>query len=131
MTQLTSEEFVRISKLSPEARCDYAIAELVDNQAIYGLYGKDGWVMLQAEGDDCFPVWPHPDFAKSWEKNDFPDCEPKAIALADLMEKWLPGMAQNGTLFLMFPLADDEEGIILEADELAEAIDDELAEQGE
>ena len=36
-------------------------------------------------------------------------------------------MAKNNTLVLVFPLGDDEEGIILESEELQQCIEDDLA----
>ena len=57
------------------------------------------------------PVWPHQEFASAWEKDDFPDCKPKQIALEEWLMSWLPGMEKNGTLVLVFPLGEDEDGV--------------------
>jgi hypothetical protein len=39
-------------------------------------------------------------------------------------------MQNNGTLVLVFPLSEDEEGIMLEAEEMLTCIDEELQPQG-
>lgn len=120
MTQLTSDEFVAISKLQPEPRFEYALDKIIENGILWGLFGDNGWLLLKAEDDACLPVWPNEEFAQAWEKDDFPDCKPKPIELADWLSQWLPGMEKNGTLVLMFPLSEDEEGIMLDASEVAE-----------
>ena len=86
--------------------------------------------MLKAEDDACIPVWPYAEFAQAWVKNDFPDCVPKQIDFAQWHQVWLPGMQNNGTLVLVFPLSEDEEGIMLEAEEMLTCIDEELQPQG-
>ncbi|TRY32582.1 DUF2750 domain-containing protein [Aliiglaciecola sp. M165] len=118
MSQLSSDEFVEISKLQPEERFDYALTAMVENRELWGLFGENGWLLLQAEEDACVPIWPHESFAKAWEKDDFPDCTPKKIDLDAWLNQWLPGMQKNGTLVLVFPIGDDEEGIMLEASEV-------------
>ena len=120
MTQLAPEEFVAICKLQPELRFDYALEKMVENNCLWGLYGDNGWLLLQADDDACLPVWPSEEFASAWEKDDFPDCKPKPIALDEWLTQWLPGMEKNGTLVLVFPLSEDEEGIMLEASEVLE-----------
>lgn len=122
MHTLSSEQFLATTKLSPEDRFEYMLKALMADQQLWGLYGKNGWLLLQADDDVCMPIWPHQDFATAWEKDEFPDCEPKAIELDAWMEQWLPGMQKNGTLILTFPLSDDEEGIMMEANEILEAI---------
>ncbi|WJG07927.1 DUF2750 domain-containing protein [Aliiglaciecola sp. LCG003] len=124
MTDVLAEEFVSISKLQPEERFEYALQTMVENEGLWGLFGENGWLLLKADEDACFPVWPHEAFAKAWEKNDFPDCKPKKIDLESWLAQWLPGMQQNGTLVLMFPLSEDEEGIMLEAEEVLDCFEE-------
>lgn len=127
MQDISSQEFLEINKLSPEQRFDYMLQCMQQEKQLWGLYGKNGWLLLQAEDDVCMPVWPKEDFARAWEKQDFPDCVPKAIELDAWQQQWLPGMKNNGTLILLFPLSDDEEGIMLEAQEFIECLDESAA----
>ncbi|MCV2885206.1 DUF2750 domain-containing protein [Aestuariibacter sp. AA17] len=129
-TTLSPDTFVEVSNMQPEARFDYMMETLIKQGELWGLFGKNGWLMLKADDDECLPIWPHSEFAKAWEKNDFPDCEPKRISLQEFQNKWLPGMKQVNHLVLAFPLSEDEEGIVLDADEMAECIQDERDAQG-
>jgi hypothetical protein len=126
MTTISSEEFIALSKMLPEERFDYAIEQMIERKYLWGLFGENGWLMLKAEGDACVPVWPHKEFATAWVKDDFPDCTPKQIEFSEWHGQWLPGMKNNGTLVLVFPLSNDEEGIMLEAQEMLDCIDEDL-----
>jgi hypothetical protein len=127
MNEVSSEEFIALNKMLPEQRFDYTLAQLIEKRYVWGLFGADGWVMLKADEDLCMPIWPCEWFATEWVKNDFPDCAPKQIEFSEWVEKWLPGMQNNNTLVLVFPLGDDEEGIMLEANEMLECIEEDLA----
>lgn len=126
MTVISSEEFIALSKMLPEQRFDYAIEQMIERKTLWGLFGENGWLMLKAEDDACVPVWPHKEFAEAWVKDDFPDCQAKQIEFSDWFGQWLPGMKNNGTLVLVFPLGDDEEGIMLEAQEMLDCIEEDL-----
>lgn len=126
MNDIDSEEFLRVTKLQPEDRFEYTLAQLIKQQTLWGLHGKDGWILLKADEDACLPVWPDASFAMAWEKDEFPDCEPRPIEFDAWMDQWLPGMQANGTLILVFPLSEDEEGVMLTADEVKRCIEDDL-----
>lgn len=128
MTEMTADEFVSLSKLQPEERFEYALDKIVENGQLWGLYGANGWLLLQAEDDACLPIWPSEDFAQAWEKDDFPDCKPKPIELDAWLNQWLPGMEKNKTLVLVFPLSEDEEGIMLDATEVIECFTEKMPE---
>ncbi len=126
MSDITGQDFIELSKLQPEERCDYALSRMIEYGQLWGLYGENGWLLLQADDDACLPVFPHEEFAKAWEKDDFPDCEPKQIEFDAWLQQWLPGMEKNGTLVLVFPLSDDEEGIMLSAQEVTQYLQEEM-----
>ncbi len=128
MNDVSAKDFLDLSKMLPEPRFEYAMEKMLETEELWGLFGQNGWLMVKADDDTCMPIWPYPEFAKAWMKDDYPDCEPKAIPLIEWRELWLPGMAKNNTLILVFPLGDDEEGIILESPELQQCIEEDLAE---
>lgn len=130
MSEINSQQFISISKLLPEERFDYAIAKMIELGHLWGLYGENGWLLLKADDDACLPIWPHEEFAQAWEKDDFPDCKPKQIDLDAWINQWLPGMKENSTLVLVFPLSDDEEGIMLMADEVLTCLQEEVDKLG-
>ncbi|MBK8066458.1 MAG: DUF2750 domain-containing protein [Rhodanobacteraceae bacterium] len=120
---LDHTEFQRISRLPASARLDEFIARVALHQQVWGLRSAGGWAVVDAEGEDCFPVWPHPDFASAWAIGDLSDCTPQAIALDAWLKKWTPGMEADGTLVLVFPTNDDDdEGLVIEPGELAEEL---------
>ncbi len=127
MEQISPEDFLELSKMQPEQRFEYALEKMISKQYLWGLYGENGWVMLKADDDACLPIWPNKEFAQAWVKQDFPDCQPKQIEFSEWVEAWLPGMQKNETLILVFPLGEDEEGIMLEAEEMLECIQEDLA----
>lgn len=127
MSEINSQLFITLSKLTPEQRFEYALQKMIESGHLWGLYGSNGWLLLTAEDDACLPIWPHEAFARAWEKEDFPDCQPKQIDFEAWREQWLPGMKNNGTLILVFPLSEDEEGIMLEPQEVLDCIAEELA----
>ena len=126
MNEISQADFVDLSKMLPELRFEYALTQMVEKQILWGLYGENGWVMLKADDDNCIPVWPHKEFAEAWVKGDFPDCQPKQIDFVEWIDVWLPGMQNNNTLVLVFPLGEDEEGIMLEAEEMINCIEEDL-----
>lgn len=128
MSDLSAQELVRISKLLVEQRCEYALTEMAKTQQVWGLMGQEGWVLLKTEEEVCMPVWPAKDFAVAWEKDEYPECTPTAIDLDTWLNTWLPGMQKNGSLILVFPVGDEEEGIILSAEEMANYLQEELDE---
>lgn len=120
---LDHAEFRRISRLPASARWEELVARVARHQQVWGLRSAGGWAVIDAEGEDCFPVWPHPDFASAWAVGDLADCTPQAIALEAWLKKWTPGMAADGTLVLVFPTNDDDdEGLVMEPEELAEEL---------
>jgi hypothetical protein len=126
MNEISTKDFLYLSKMSPELRFEYALTQMIETQGLWGLYGENGWVMLKADDDTCMPIWPHKEFAEAWVKNEFPDCQPKSIDFVEWIDTWLPGMKNNQTLVLVFPLGDDEEGIMLEAEEMSSCIEEDL-----
>jgi hypothetical protein len=130
MNEISSADFLELSKMLPELRFEYALTQMVEKQNLWGLYGESGWVMLKADEDACIPIWPHKEFAESWVKDEFPNYAPKQIDFVEWVDVWLPGMKNNNTLVLVFPLGDDEEGIMLEAEEMISCIEEDLEKLG-
>ncbi|WP_100641692.1 DUF2750 domain-containing protein [Alteromonas facilis] len=125
--KLSSEEFLRVTRLTPEQRFDYFLEHLKTIPVIWGLFGKNGWVMVESENELCLPIWPHHDFVVGWERDDFPECEPKSIELEEFLSVWAEGLAKNNTLLLLFPCGEEEEGIVISANEWVECVNEALS----
>ncbi len=121
---LTEGERQHIASFEPEERAEYCITQLLKHQEVYGLFGGDGWIMLEAGDDMCFPIWPTAELATDWLDGQLDNVEPKAVSFTEWFEQWLPGMESNGTHILVFPVGHEEEGIILTAEEFVACLEE-------
>lgn len=127
---LTDNEFNAVALLSAEGRYDYFVDKVVAGGEVWSLQSEDGWVIVTSEdGEECLPVWPHPNFAAQWATDDWSDCTPTAIPLATWLERWTPGMEKDGTLLAVFPSVEGE-GDIVAPRELAASIEEALGWRG-
>jgi hypothetical protein len=126
MNEVSSQDLSLLNKMSPEERLDYTLSVMIQSQSLWGLNGKDGWVMLKADDDTCMPIWPHKECAVAWIKDQFPECEAKPIDFVEWLDLWLPGMSKNNSLILVFPSGEEVEGMILSAQEMQECFEVDL-----
>lgn len=125
--QLTDQEYAAIIEAPAEERFDYFVAKAVEGDAVWSLRSDAGWVAMSSEdGEECLPVWPHPDFAAEWATGDWADCKPAAIPLDTWLERWSSGLAKDKTLVAVFP-NETEEGMVVEPGTLRQALEMELA----
>jgi len=119
---ITQEQADAVNRMPAEQRYDFFISKAITEQQVWGLASDEGWVILPEDGEEVFPVWPYAELAELWRSGEFSDCQPKAIPLADWLEKWLPGMQEDGLLAAVCP---DSEGdaIIVGAEELLENLE--------
>ena len=120
---LDAEEFLKITRMTPEARIEFFVPYVQSHKKIWGLFGEKGWIMVESGDELCLPVWPNQDFVTAWERDDFPNCEPKAIDLEDFNNQWAEGLTKNNTLLLLFPCGEEEEGIVMSGEELKECLE--------
>ena len=126
MKELTPTELSTVNNMSAEQRYDYFISALLEHKKVWGLSGDGGWLVLPDEDEEQLPVWPHAQLAQAWAMDDFADCQPKPITLEDWLNKWLPGMIEDGLLVAVCP-GTDNDSISVAADELL----DELRQSGD
>lgn len=122
---LPKSEQQRLLSLSNHQRYQSFIDLVCEHKAIWSLANNDGWVTLSSEGDNCLPIWPHPDLAAQWATNDWADCQPKSIDLNVWLERWTKGLNQDETLLVVFPNL-KEEALLVEPNELDEDLRDAL-----
>ena len=120
---LSPQELKSVERMPAEQRYQYLMSQVAKNGQVWSLYSPSGWAVVSSEGDECFPIWPHPDFAALWINDDWSDCAPKAIDLETWITRWLPGMQEDGTLLAVFPNG-DEEGVVISPAEMAEELRD-------
>jgi hypothetical protein len=84
-----------------EADHDRFLIEVTARAQVWGLYGKSGWAVTESEDDPdrlVYPFWSERADAAAHCTGDWSGFSPKAIALDDLLERWLPGMSDDGVL---------------------------------
>ena len=112
-------------QLPADERYDYFVRQAVTHNEIWSLADGDEWVVLRADDQECLPVWPHPDMAATWAREDWAKCKPAVISLDVWLERWLPGMSDDDTCVAVMP--DDEgESVVVDANELQQSMVAEL-----
>ena len=122
---LEPDEFETVMQLDADDRYDYFVERIVESEEIWGLSSGEGFVMFTADGDECLPVWPHPDFAAKLAVGDWADCVPQSILLKDWLEDWIPGMVEDGVSLAIFT-DENEEGVVVSPADIEASILDEL-----
>ncbi len=93
----------------------YLVRKIVDFEAAYGLY-SDGWAMMSdADGKQCFPIWPELEFAELLATGDWEDYAVKPISLEQLCNKWIPGLTSDQINIAAFPIP-KQTGVVLRAE---------------
>lgn len=118
---LSPKEFHSVSGMSAEERFDYFVDAIIKSKEVWTLSSDQGTVLMSSEGEDCLPVWPHPDFAEQWVSGDWSDCTAMSIDLGVWLERWLPGMDEDGIALAVFP-GTEEEGIVVTAKEMRKTV---------
>ena len=96
--------------------------EVIADVKIWSFADGEGWMVLNADGEEFLPVWPHPDMAAAWAGDAHQGSVPKAIALPLWLERWAPGMQADGIMLAVCP-GDDPDGVVISADELKQCLD--------
>ena len=120
---LTQNEINAALALSNHQRYQHFLDKVAEHGEIWSLANADGWVTLTSEGDNCLPIWPHPEYAKQWATNDWADCVPKSVKLDIWLERWTKGLTADETLLVVFPNL-KEEALLVEPKDLDEDLRD-------
>ncbi len=108
-------------EVNAEKRLSATIDSIITNEQVWILKDEDGCVMLTSDEEDGVPVWPDKALATLWATDEWDHCEPLSITLQDWMQKWTPGLLQDGLVVMVCPVP-AEEGEVIEPDVLAEKI---------
>jgi hypothetical protein len=109
-------------KLSNNKRYELFLKKVAQHGEIWSLANDEGWVTISSEeGENCLPVWPHPDYASEWCNGAWSDCAPKAVALDVWLERWTAGLEQDETLLVVFPNL-KEEALLVDPYELDDGL---------
>lgn len=107
-------------------RYEYFVKHTADEKQLWSLW-QDGWALTSDnEGRELVPVWPHGVYAKACAVDEWQGYQPKAIIMDEWLERWIPGMRNDGRLVALFPTPQDK-GIAVDPQRLEIDIRTELA----
>jgi hypothetical protein len=124
---VNDEEFEAVSALPASGRYAYFIKRAASHGELWGLRGADGWVVaVDDDGNQHFPVWPHPRFAEACAEGPWKGETPVAIDIDEWVHAWLPDLEKDGMRVAVFQRPDDE-GVGVGAQRLKSDLEEELA----
>jgi hypothetical protein len=123
--ELSDTERNAALQLNADYRYDHFISKVAQHQLLWVLKGDKGLLLLESEGDVCLPLWPHPDYAQAWIKDELASYELQSITLEIFLKRWAEGLEQDGIAVAVFPLP-DESGLVEDASELAATLEEKL-----
>ena len=118
MSRDVNLDLAALHKLPTDERLASILDHIIAQKAVWGLTGKDGWVLVSASEDTCLPIWPSKELANEWGETTSPTAEPREISLVEWVDVWLPGMEKNGTSVLVCPTSGKAESTVLSAKQL-------------
>lgn len=119
--ELSVDQRVHLLASSDDERMAFFVKQVVQSETVWSLNNDEGFVMVETDEGDCVMVWPDAEFAAQWAVDDWDDCEPVAVPLAEFKSNWLPSLEADNIDVAVFPNIEDE-GKLIKAKELAEAL---------
>lgn len=110
-----------ILSANSQQRTQYFVEQVTEHQQIWILNDDDGAVMLNAEDEDCIPVWPNKEAAELWRNEEWQECEATAINKKDWLARWTTGMQDDELGVAVFPIP-GEDGLVVFPDEFERMI---------
>lgn len=107
---------------------DRFVVEAIETGCVWALEGEEGFALCPSErysSSDVMPFWSQPEFAKAHCIDEWSVYKPVPVALAELLDEWLPGMHEDELLVGVNWNA-DMEGLEVEPLDLLEEIESEL-----
>ncbi len=111
---LRDEEIRSVLALVGANRYRYWVKKVADQQQTWSLCRDGGWALAGDDsGRELIPVWPHEAFASLCAIGMWAGYQPKAIAVDAWLDRWIPGMVNDGRLVAVFPTT-QEKGVAVE-----------------
>lgn len=106
------------------------LEEALETGCVWGLEGPDGWALCASVKNDditVMPLWSQPEYAQEHNSGDWQAYEAIPIAVAELLDDWLPGMHED--VIMVGPNWDEDlQGLEVEPLDLLEALEEILQE---
>jgi hypothetical protein len=84
-----------------ESQYQLFIEKTAATKLVWGLLSKEGWANSHSTDDEevnVVPFWSDRALAKACARDDWRNFSPTSIPLAEFLESWCVGMADDGTL---------------------------------
>ncbi|PTY77790.1 hypothetical protein B5V89_13415 [Heyndrickxia sporothermodurans] len=119
-----NNEIKAVVKLPALKRYGYFIKKVADFEEVWGLY-DGGWAMTEdSEGNQLVPFWPKREFADLCNEENWEGYKPKKIDLDVFIDKWIPGMKNDGSKIAIFWYNNDS--IVVDPERLLSDLEEEL-----
>ncbi|MEJ2043726.1 MAG: DUF2750 domain-containing protein [Reinekea sp.] len=105
---MLTEKLNELDRQSSQQRFDYLLEQAIQQQTVWILAGEEGSVLLNCDGEQCVPVWPHQEAAERFINGEWADCRIVSISLIDWQARWTKGLRGDGYLVAAFPNQQDE-----------------------
>ena len=111
--QINAKQIESIKKLIINKRYEHLIKKIADTEELWTIK-MDGWFLLFGDdgGNEYIPIWPHPEYIKDFQTEEWRKSFPEKINLEDWLEKWIPGMIKDKKRIAVFPVIDQKYNII-------------------
>ena len=124
--EVNDAEFTSVLALPGPRRYEYFVKRAASHGRLWGLRGERGWVIAEDdEGDQHFPVWPHPRFAQALATGQWSDAVPMAIDIDEWVDEWLPELDGDAMRVAVFQTPVDE-GVGVSPQRMKRDLDTEL-----
>jgi hypothetical protein len=99
-----NNEIENVLRQNNETRYVYFIKRVADWEEVWGLKGEDGWVLSADDaGNQVAVFWPFKEYAKLCATGAWIQTVPMKIELPTFIDRWIPGLNQDGRLVGVFP----------------------------
>jgi hypothetical protein len=112
---------IEVEGREPRERLDYFVQTLVEERALWGLYGETWARSPNEEGVEALPFWPRMEFAARCIRDHWSAFAPREIKLEGFLEQWLTGMEEDGIPAVVFPTP-SHPGLVVAPGELLAAL---------
>ncbi|MBL4685348.1 MAG: DUF2750 domain-containing protein [Nannocystaceae bacterium] len=117
----TGQAWDAIDALNDHERVEHFVRGVAGSGTVWGLYA-DTWARAsEGEGPEALPFWADRDLAVECIRGPWRAHAPRAIALSEFIEQWLPNMDEDKIVAVLMPTP-TASGTIITAGELVAAL---------
>lgn len=121
LRRATVDAWDGIDALADHERVEHFVRNVAGSGTVWGLYA-DTWARAsEAEGPEALPFWADRELAVECVRGPWRAHAPRAIALPEFVEQWLPNMDEDKIVAVLMPTPTTS-GTIITAGELAAAL---------